>query len=279
MTLDGPRFFTTSLLPVREWLVLRGGSNQRLPLQVRVGYFRHPRFGHTLIDTGYGVPLAPPQQRPGLYLTLYTWLLQPSVLSDAPLSDGLAPLGLAKTDIQTVLLTHFHADHIGGLADLPGTRILTARRAWAAVKARGRAANALAGVFPDLLPPDFEARLEFYDDAPQVAAPLGLGPAWDIAGDGSVLVVDLPGHHAGHVGLCFPKREQPLLYAADVQWLLKAVLADRCPGFPISLTLPDRKAGAQSVAKLRAFAEGGGQVVLCHDPNRHPLDLPAPAVA
>jgi len=271
MTIEGPSFFTTSLLPVRERLVLRGGSRTILPLQVRVGYFWHPALGHTLIDTGYGVPL----QRPGLYLTLYNALLRPTVLSAEPISHGLAPLGLRKDDIRTVILTHFHADHIGGLAALPGTRILTSRQAWDAVKRRSRTGNALAGVFDRLLPEDLESRLEYFDAAALVQSPLGLGPSWDIAGDGSLLVVDLPGHHDGHVGLCFPKRAQPLLYATDVQWLLRAVLEDRAPGFPASLTQHDPKASAQSLAKVRAFAARGGEVVLCHDPAPHPLDLPA----
>lgn len=270
MTIEGPFFFTTSILPVRERLVLRGGSKSILPLQVRVGYFRHPAFGHSLIDTGYGAPL----QRPGLYLTLYNALLKPSVLSAEPINHGLAPLGLRRNDIRTVILTHFHADHVGGLADLPGTRILTSRPAWDAVKRRGRTGNALAGVFDRLLPEDLERRLAFFDASGQVQAPFGLGPAWDIAGDGSLLVVDLPGHHDGHVGLCFPKRAQPLLYATDVQWLLRAILEDRAPGFPASLTQHDRTANAESVAKVCAFAAAGGEVVLCHDPGPHPLDLP-----
>lgn len=269
MTIEGPSFFTTSILPVRERLVLRGGLNAVLPLQVRVGYFRHPTFGHSLIDTGYGAPLP----RQGLYLTLYNALLRPSVLSAEPISHGLAPLGLCKDDIQTVILTHFHADHIGGLADLPGTRILTSRQAWDAVRRRSKTRNALAGVFDRLLPEDLESRLAFFDAATLVQAPLGLGAAWDITGDGSLLVVDLPGHHDGHVGLCFPNRSQPLLYATDVQWLLRAVLEDRAPGFPARLTQHDPKANAESVAKVRAFAAKGGEVVLCHDPAPHPLDL------
>jgi glyoxylase-like metal-dependent hydrolase (beta-lactamase superfamily II) len=273
---DGPLFFTTSILPVRESLVLRGGSGQTLPLQVRVGYFHHPTFGPTLIDTGYWAALG---KKPNLYLRLYSWLLKPSVLSAEPLSDGLAPLGRCKQDIQTVILTHFHADHIGGLADLPQARILTSRQAWDAVQSRGATRNALAGVFPSLLPTDFQRRLVFFEDAAVVQAPLGLGPAWDIAGDGTVLIVDLPGHHDGHIGVCFAKLAQPLLYATDVQWLLQAVLEDRCPGFPASLTLHDRKAAAASVAKVRAFAQMGGQVVLCHDPHSSPFDVPAKGAA
>jgi len=200
-------------------------------------------------------------------------------MSAEPINHGLAPLGLRKDDIRTVIVTHFHADHVGGLADLPGTRILTSRRAWNAVKRRGKTGNALAGVFDRLLPEDLERRLAFFEASDQVQAPLGLGQAWDIAGDGSLLVVDLPGHHDGHVGLCFPNRARPLLYATDVQWLLRAVIEDRAPGFPASLTQHDRKANANSLAKVRAFAAAGGEVVLCHDPGAHPLDLPGGAAS
>ena len=55
MITAGPHFFTTSILPVRESLLLKGGTRTRLPLRVRVGYFHHRRLGHTLIDAGYGV--------------------------------------------------------------------------------------------------------------------------------------------------------------------------------------------------------------------------------
>lgn len=274
MTLNPPRFFTSSILPVRESLLLKGGTRNKLPLQVRVGYFNHPALGHTLIDTGYGARLTQPFAKVGLHLSLYRRLLKPSVLSQEPISDGLAPLGLHKSDIATVILTHFHADHIGGLADLPQARILTSRQGWATVKGKGKTRNALAGVFTELLPEDFESRLTFFEDAAVVEAPFGLGAARDIAEDGSILVVDLPGHHEVHVGVFFPGFPQPLLYATDVQWLLQAVYEDRCPGFPATLTLHDRNATLASVAKLRTVAASGGDVVLCHDPIPHRLDLP-----
>ncbi len=275
MITAGPHFFTTSILPVRESLLLKGGTRTRLPLRVRVGYFHHRRLGHTLIDAGYGVRAVRTDGKPDLLLSAYRKLIKPSTLSDDPLGDGLLRLGLRKSDIETVIITHFHADHISGLADLPVSRILCPKRAWGALKANSRLRNALEGVFASLLPEDFEDRLGFLEDAQVVQAPTELGNGRDIADDGSVLAVDLPGHLEGHTGICFPKLEKPFLYATDVQWLKRAVMEDRCPGFPASMIYHHRGEAMRSVEKVRRFARGGGDVVLCHDPEPHAFDLDA----
>lgn len=273
MTALVPRFFTTSLLPVRERLVLRGGRWRTVQLRVRVGYLHHPRFGHTLIDTGYSLRMTQPGPDQSLLLALYRKLIGPSTLGKDPLGDGLRRLGLVKSDISTVLLTHLHADHVSGLEDVPQAHILCPAAALSAFRRQGRLRNALEGVFAEVLPPDFERRITPIEDAAVVPAPLGLGSGFDLAGDGSILAIDLPGHLAGHAGLCFPRADRPLLYATDAQWLLQAVTEGRCPGFPASLIAHDRLAARQSVRRIRAFVEAGGEVMLCHDPHPHPLDL------
>ncbi len=77
MMRDGPVFFTTSIHLVPKWLLLHFGSRKVLPLQVRVGSFHLPAFGHSLIDTGYDVRPATGSQGPGLHQALYSLLLRP----------------------------------------------------------------------------------------------------------------------------------------------------------------------------------------------------------
>lgn len=268
-----PRFFTSSILPVLERLLIRGGGFRRLPLRVRVGYFHHPHLGHTLIDTGYCNARTMRKLQRGPLLAAYRLLIRPTTLTDDPLGTGLRLLGLRKEDIRTVILTHFHADHIGGLRELPGTRILCSRKAWQAYTGNSTTRNAMKGIFGNLLPDDMQERIGFFEDFSSVAAPNAIGDGWDIGEDGTVLAIDLPGHLEGHVGLCFPKRATPLLYATDTQWLIKAILEDRPPGFPASLICHDHAAMRASIETVGSFHARGGEVMLCHDPQAHTLDL------
>ncbi|WP_420860524.1 MBL fold metallo-hydrolase [Algirhabdus cladophorae] len=270
-----PQFFTTSLLPKPESLLLRGGDRRKiLPLRVRVGYFQHPALGHTLIDCGYGGHIGKRQPGEGPLLPLYRMMLQPSALDANPIRTGLARLGLHPKQIDTVVITHFHADHVGGLNEVPQAKVLTSKKAWQAVTHKTQLSLAMEGVFRNLLPADLKSRLRFIDDCAQHEAPLGLGTGWDITGDGAILAVDLPGHLQGHFGLCFdePARDAPFLYAVDAQWLPQAIIEDRCPGFPARMVHHNARDTDHTVHRIRAFAKRGGDFLLCHGPCLHPFD-------
>ncbi|MEM1236316.1 MAG: MBL fold metallo-hydrolase [Pseudomonadota bacterium] len=226
-----------------------------------MGYFHHPTLGHTLIDTGYSKFNMRPD---GTLQKLYKPLLGPSVLSDTPLADGLARLNIALSQIETVILSHLHPDHIGGLRELPRTRVLVSRAAWQGYRKKTAIGNALQGIFADLLPTNVEPRLAFFEDYPEVSLGAKLGRGFDLTGDGAVVVVPLPGHSIGHFGVCFPASN--FVYAADAQWLLSNLLEGSLPGVPLSLIVDDRRASQASVQRLRNFVAAGGEVMLCHDP-------------
>ncbi|MEO1537892.1 MAG: MBL fold metallo-hydrolase [Pseudomonadota bacterium] len=268
-----PSFFTTSLLRKPERFVLRGGAWRRVALRVRVGYLHHPVLGHTLIDTGYGPDVTVPGRVRDRFLSIYRALLRPNILTDAPLRDGLARVGITPEQIDTLIVTHFHADHVGALSEVPGARVICARECWDAMQNASRVRNARAGVFPSLLPDGLEDRLVFIEDCPQVDAPDPFNHGRDIGGDGRLIAVDLPGHLQGHFGVVFAGLEQPFLYAADVQWLVRAIVEDRAPGPPTSWIHHDAQAARKSVSKVRTFAGQSGEVLLCHDPNIHPFDI------
>lgn len=275
MSAISPRFFTTSLLPVYERLVLKDGRWRKINLRVRVGYFHHPALGHSLIDTGYfnadtlrGIKTSP-------FLSIYRALLRPSTLGHDRLSQSLASLGITRQEVQTLLITHLHADHIGRLRDFPNANIICSRKAWKNYRHRSSFKNALSGVFGVLLPEDIEKRLSFFEDASMVEGPCEMGSSYDLLKDGSILVVDLPGHAEGHVGFCFPRLPGPFLYAADSQWLIEAAVENRTPRFPASLVACDREMLRLSTEKVATFVRQGGDVLLCHDPNSHVYDLDA----
>lgn len=236
---------------------MRGGRWRAIRLAVRYARFTHDTAGPCLIDTGYSRRVT--SGRRSLSLTLYAAILRPR-LTDQALPD-------AAPGIRTILLTHLHADHVSALRDYPQARII------ADIDAAQHFLNASAvtrtrhGVFRELLPPDLPGRITPLHALPVTEAPCGLGPARDVFGDGSVLAVPLPGHMRGHTGFLFTQFDQPLLYAGDAGWLARAVRETRPPGPPARWILDDPKADAETAARLNAFAEAGGCIVLCHDPE------------
>ena len=131
------------------------------------------------------------------------------------LVDYLAGAGVKPEDIDAVLLTHAHPDHVGGLiAGLP--------------EAGGRATFPNATVFVSDAerdnwlknPPSFEGELAMFVTAAQNALngvkleSMGRSPARGIT------AVPLPGHTPGHVGLRIGDGADALLYVGDTLMFL-----------------------------------------------------------
>jgi len=262
-------FANSALVSAPERLVLRGAPLRPVPLWVRYGLYLGASTGPMLIDTGYTHHTLNGR---GAGLRLYAKILAPKLNLWAQPHAFLAAHGLTIDDITTVVVTHFHADHVSGLSLFPKARLLTSGAAWAAVRRRSALGNMRHGIFTELLPPDFADRVDPMESRPLAQRGLYGDGARDILADGSVLSVDLPGHAEGHFGLFFTKLDRPLFYAVDAQWRIAALDAARRPGFPSSLIADNRPALARSADQVHRFAKEGGDVVLCHDPAPTPYD-------
>ena len=264
-------FANTAWVHTREGAVLRNGSwRKHVALPVRVGLLERPE-GIVLIDAGYS-PEAITAPGRSLALRTYTRLLVIELLPGGDPEKVLHSRGYSTADVIAVIVTHFHVDHVSALARFPRSRIIANGSAFFELQANRLIANIRHGIFKELLPVDTGERIEDVFEKPQIEAPLDLGLAYDIFGDGSVLAVDLPGHAMGHFGVCFPYAERPLLYATDTQWLLPA-FEGRAPGFPASLVGTSASDKADSTARVARFAAAGGEVMLCHDPTSTAYDI------
>lgn len=265
-------FANSAWVSAAERLILRRGGWQSVRLRVRYGLIFHPTAGPVLIDTGY-TPEALSGDRRGWMLRLYGALLKPELNAAEQLLPVLRRFGASADDIRTVIVTHFHADHISGLSLFRNARFIANDAAWARVKARTPRQNLRHGVFTELFPVDFQARLDGLSAKQQIAARGDIPGGADLFGDGSVIAIDLPGHADGQFGLLLNGLERPLLYAVDVQWLVRALIESRTPGFPATLIAEDAAAIEPTSAMLRRFLGTGGEVMLCHDPAPTAYDL------
>lgn len=266
-----PVFINSASVPAPERLLLKGGQWRMIDLKVRYGFLEHPTLGPVLIDTGYGPRVTNGNER-SLTLKAYAAALRPRLIAGNCVLPFLHSKGIQPDDVRTIIITHFHADHVAAILDFPKAQFLLSQKVWESFVRSGQFGNLRHGVFGELIPADFAARMTFFEPLPSVQLGGSLGHGHDVLGDGSVLSVDLPGHAAGHSGLLFTDGPRPLLYATDVQWLPRAITERRAPGFPATRIYDDAYAASESAAKVRAFAASGGDFLLCHQPQSHDCD-------
>ncbi|WP_226936889.1 MBL fold metallo-hydrolase [Pseudogemmobacter faecipullorum] len=189
---------------------------------------RRTALGSLLFDTGYGAAFFTATQ--SLPERFYRWTTPTRLLPAESLERQLSRLQ-AWPDL--VLLSHLHADHVCGLFDLARLPpVLTSREAWNALQQGGRLATLKAGC-PELVRRRLlSLKPRFIEDYPTIPSPLSdwlSGPCYDLAGDGSLLALPLPGHGAGQFGLLLPQTTTgPQFLISDAAWS-RAALRDQVP--------------------------------------------------
>ena len=146
--------------------------------------------------------------------------------------DQLAKIGVKPAQISMVGISHYHLDHIGQAADFPQAKLLIGK-----------------GDFAALGQPGHEARAKFFSPWLQKGAKVEkVTGDLDVFGDGSVVMLDLPGHTPGHHGLLvqLPKRGAVLL-SGDVVHFRENLESMGVPSFNT-----DR---AQSLASMDRFSK------------------------
>ena len=256
-------FFNSAIVRAPALLMCKGAGWRRIDVPVRFGLVRLTNGKVHLIDTGYGPRVT--QGPRSASLRIYNRLLRPMLIEEGSPKAALASVGATPEDVEAVIVTHFHADHVARLDEFPRARIVTNGPAADAVRAASDRQAVRHGVFKELLPPDLMARLDRIECKPLAAAHPALGQGYDLFGDGSLLAIDLPGHADGHFGLFWQDETGPTLYATDAAWSMKALLEDRTPAVSRKVVFDDPESGRRTERRIRDFANAGGKVLLCHD--------------
>ena len=162
-----------------------GWSDETVPVHAYA--VEHPQ-GTCLFDAGQVAAATRPGYLPGWhpYLRLARFELEPADEVASQLDPG---------DVRWVVLSHLHTDHVGGLASFTHAEVFVTRLEW-------QRAQGLSGALRGYIPRHWPAGLE----------PTLVDPPHDITGDGTLVMVSLPGHTLGHAGLLV---ENETLLAGD----------------------------------------------------------------
>lgn len=163
----------------------------------------------------------------GISSDIYLYLQQQSLLFknvlgkftfEQSLASHLQNLSMKPRDLDFVLLSHLHWDHVSGIPDLPGVPLRVNRVEYDA--AQYGLLDIHKGLVRSLL---CDNPMELFDCE---------GPAYenftsthDLFGDGSLLLVPLPGHTAGNTGLLVRRANgSPLFLLGDAAWVAENYL-------------------------------------------------------
>jgi N-acyl homoserine lactone hydrolase len=125
------------------------------------------------------------------------------------LDEALKGVDVDPADVERVVLTHVHGDHVDGLAHVPRAQVLVHDREITVVNSVE--ARLSRRIVRQPLPEGF-APTPFALDGGSVGA---FATSHALTEDGRVLVVPLPGHTPGHVGVLIEQGDHHVLIGGD----------------------------------------------------------------
>jgi glyoxylase-like metal-dependent hydrolase (beta-lactamase superfamily II) len=131
------------------------------------------------------------------------------------LEGSLRSAGYTPEEIDIVLITHLHSDHVGGLTTQDGKRVFPNADVYVA---KAESDFWLSTEIAAKVPKDVQP---FFQSAQAIAAPYIKAGKWHTF-NGSESIVDgmqlvpLPGHTPGHTGYEFSSKGQKILFCGDI---------------------------------------------------------------
>jgi N-acyl homoserine lactone hydrolase len=255
-----PQHMASTWQPTFLWVLM--SRRWTAPRPVNVYVIEHC-CGLVLFDTGQDrTSVTDPGYFPsGVLMGPLYRMSRFDMAADQTLSVLLKDIGYHAGDVDMVVLSHLHGDHIGGLREVSHAELLVCRAEW----------NTLSGAWPELTGvmrrhielPGLRWRqitpVPIHDPA---LAPFNMGH--DVFGDGSLVLVPTPGHTAGSTSLIVRRPGRPTLaLVGDLTYDAHLLERGHVPG------VGNRRLLRRSTAMLNQLRENHpGLVVLAtHDPG------------
>ena len=191
---------------------------------------------YLLWDTGMSAAMVGhPDVNPVMTVTLRTRIV-----------DQLARIGVRPEQVNMVAISHYHGDHTGQARDFPNARLLMGAPDLAAMRARPAAGQA-----------DLARWLSGGGQVTEVEGDL------DVFSDGSVVMLNLPGHTPGHHGLLVRLASGPVMLSGDTYHFSEQVAHRGVPPFNTNR--------AESLASMDRFDRLArnlrARVIIQHEPS------------
>ena len=242
-----------------EHILIQGGTRREVACHSIVALIGHPEHGWLLWDAGYAPHMLEATRH--FPYSLYRLATPLRLSPELAVAAQLPRWGLTAADIRTIVISHFHADHLAGLRDFPAAQFVALHEGYASVVDRTGLAALRRAFIPALLPPDFRARVTLLTTFTGPPLP-ALGPTFDLFGDGSLQLVRLPGHARGQIGMLAHTTRGRIFFVADSCWLARSIVQMRPPSRLVDFIADDPGVLHETIVHLHAFAQACPDVLI-----------------
>jgi N-acyl homoserine lactone hydrolase len=211
--------------------------------------------GVVVVDTGETARTGEPGYFPRWH-PYFRLAVQLDVAPEQEVGPQLLKLGIRPDDVKTVILTHLHTDHAGGLHHFSKSKILVSDQELALAKGF---AGRLRGYLPNRWPQWFAPNSIIFE-------PQALGPfdrSHHVTSDGTVVVVPTPGHTPGHVSVIVLDDDVSYFLAGDTTYTQQSLIEEQVDGVS-----PSEAVSLQTMQRIIRYARSQPMIYLpTHDPE------------
>jgi len=235
------------------WWIFAGREWVRIPLTF---YVIERSDGLILFDTGQDrAVVTDPDYWPDRVTRLFMdHIFKSSIGPEDTLTRQLELAGYSADDVRMAVISHLHADHVGGIREIPQADLLVSSEAW----------DHMLGPHPEremVLRRDIEIpgarwrQITFSPTDDPTIAPFT--HAHDLLGDGSMMLLPTPGHLPGSLSMLVRSDSvPPLLFVGDACYSVDMLMRDQLPG------TGDKEQMRETYGKIRALNERTPDLVI-----------------
>ena len=211
---------------------------------------KHPEKGYILYDTGYDNYFF--EETKTFPNKLYAIVTPVHLNEEECLGNQLKTLGLTFNDIEHVIISHFHADHIAGIKKFTTSTFICFSDDLKKYKKMHSFKQLTKAFLSGLVPKDFESRMIDVNGLRKSQFKLeGFPEVYDIFGDNSLLGVPLSGHTEKQLGLFFQEKNQQYFLVADAVWGIDYLRNNQRPSSITRLLVDSKRNFDDTFNKLR----------------------------
>ena len=251
--LPAPAIYRDETAKYPDCLMMAKNPPERLlTIPVYAFLIEHDNGKKLLLDTGWSDKV----RRHALSHLGIVNLTEKAILPDGQcIHEQLHARGISPDELDCVVLSHLHVDHAGGIRSLSGARRFLCSEEELSAARKGSVAyrkSCWKGV-----------SLETFS-----WSDMGLGPtgkACDLYGDGTILLVSVPGHTPGQCAMLLRSNGNQLLLTADNGYSRRSWQDMVLPGH-----MTDPENTRHSLEWVRQFSEAGQgilAIISSHEPD------------